>query len=107
MSPPKPLVPPTAKRHPTLFTYPARYHKLLIFAVIALLALTVAPTNAADVPPQYRQYRYARSLAPEHVKREPAARPGHIFRVVVSIYAAVTTNEPLTVNLLSLLVAFA
>ena len=85
---------PTAKRHSTLFSSSTRYHKLLVLALIALLALTVAPANAAGIPPQCRQYKCTRSLVYETVKRErePPARPDQAFRIV-SIYIAVATHN--------------
>ena len=105
------LVLPTALRHSTLFSSFTRYrlryrsHKLLAFAVIALLALTVPPANALDIPPRHRQYRYTRTLAHENVKREPAAHLHQAFGVV-SISVSVATPRSLTVDHPSQPVAF-
>src|SRR5258706_3691997 len=100
------LVLPTAIRHSTLFSSSTRYryryrchcHKLLAFAIIALLALTVAPANAADIPPRHRQYKYTRTLAHENVNREPAAHLHQAFGVV-RIYVPVATPWSLMATL--------
>lgn len=106
MSSSKSLVLPTAIRHSTLVSSSPRYryrshclcHKLLAFAIIALLALTVAPVNAADIPPRHRQYKYTRTLAHENVNRAP---PAHLHQAfdVVRIYVPVTTLWSLTATL--------
>jgi hypothetical protein len=91
---------PTAIRHSTLFSSSTRYlnHKLLAFAIVALLVLTVAPATAtaADIPPRHRQYKYTRTLAHQNVKRGSAARPHQAFGVVSIYVAAVATQWSLT-----------
>jgi hypothetical protein len=84
------LVSPTTKRFSTLFSPSTRYHSLPVVAIIALLALTVAPANAADTHHRHRQ------LARENAKRDPVPPDQHFG--VVSLCVAVTIHNVMTEN---------